>query len=260
MEENLSQSEADRLKAGYTAKQRAIEIGGIALFFGLTPIIVLKIAGIYRFDGVPHPTWTLLAGCLGGLLFADWVSGFFHWAADNWGSPDWPVVGPHFIRTFRHHHLEPEDITTHGFVELNGNLCVIAIPAFWWADLALGSASPASGLFWGTWWLTTCYAVLGTNQVHSWAHNADPPRIAKLLQRLRLILTPTHHDVHHERPHNRNYAITTGWTNPLIRAIRFYEILEWAVTATTGARPENAIMADTDAALRANPPERAALT
>ena len=64
------------------------------------------------------------------------------------------------------------------------------------------------------------------------------------MQSKHLILNADHHQGHHDRPHNRNYGITNGWTNPIVRALRFYEILEWTVTTVTGILPQHRKMSE----------------
>lgn len=243
----LRQAEAERLAAGYNWRQRAGEIAGITAFFAATPLLLLEIADHYQLhsESIPHERWWILAGFLAGWVFADWVSGLFHWAADNWGSAEWPVLGTHFIRPFRHHHIDPVAMTKHDFVETNGSNCIISLPAFAWGYWSLSSSSPTVGLFFAVFWLSVCYWVFGTNQFHAWAHTSNPPKVVRWLQRSRLILHPKHHARHHEAPHNRNYGITNGWTNPLMRALRFYEMIEWTVTKLTGIRPEHQKLADT---------------
>lgn len=46
-----------------------------------------------------------------------------HWACDTWGEFSTPIVGPTLIRAFRMHHVDPQDITKHGFVETNASSC-----------------------------------------------------------------------------------------------------------------------------------------
>jgi ubiquitin-conjugating enzyme E2 variant len=64
-----------------------------------------------------------------------------------------------------------------------------------------------------------------------------PPRLARVLQRCRLILTRPHHWRHHKAPFRANYCITTGWCNPLLTRVRFFPALEWLVSKLTGLKP-----------------------
>jgi plasmanylethanolamine desaturase len=235
-----TQAEIDRLKAGYSRGQRLLEIAGIAAFFGFTAVYVMDIVTHILTYDVARVGLILGGALLAGLLFADFVSGLVHWAADNWGSPDWPILGTGFVRPFRHHHLDPKEMTTHDFVELNGNNCLISLPAMWWGHHCLVHfEAPGLALFWAAFWLSLSYWVLGTNQFHAWSHTDKPPRLVALLQRLHLILPVDHHHVHHVPPHAGNYCITNGWLNAPLRWIRFFEGLEWTMTALTGIRPEH---------------------
>lgn len=44
-----------------------------------------------------------------------------HWGADTWGRFETPIFGPTIIRAFRMHHVDPQDITKHSFVETNAS-------------------------------------------------------------------------------------------------------------------------------------------
>lgn len=245
----LDSALAERLKAGYSVHQRRGELAGITAFFALTPILLMEMAAVLWLNRPDGAWWILTAAFFAGLLFADFASGFFHWAADNWGHERMPIVGTHFIRPFRHHHVEPKEMTLHGFIELNGNNCITSLPAFFFGYWVLATESPATGLFWAMFWLSTAYWVFGTNQFHAWAHVDNPPAMVRFLQWARIILPKGHHDRHHQFPHKTNYGITNGWTNPIVRALHFYEIIEWTVTRLTGVRPEHA-----KAAARQAPP------
>jgi len=161
-----------------------------------------------------------------GYVAADFVSGFVHWLADRYGSETTPLIGNTFIRPFREHHLYPDAIAKHGFIETNGSNCIVCAPvmasAFFFmpmtpsliATFALG-ATLAFGM-----------AIFATNQFHKWAHMSQPPLAARLLRKYFLILTPEHHDLHHETPFDRNYCITSGWWNPILGRLRFFGRLE----------------------------------
>jgi len=64
----------------------------------------------------PLPT---LFGFIIAQFLVDFVSGLVHWGADTWGKFETPMFGPTIIRSFRMHHVDPQDITLHGFIETN---------------------------------------------------------------------------------------------------------------------------------------------
>jgi ubiquitin-conjugating enzyme E2 variant len=67
---------------------------------------------------------------------------------------------------------------------------------------------------------------VATNQFHKWAHADKTPGWVKRLQRAGLILSPSHHDIHHAMPHDKHYCITAGWMNPLLDKLRFFRAFE----------------------------------
>ena len=131
-------------------------------------------------------------------------------------------------------HLRVRSIT-HDFYEVSGNNALVTIPL-----VVLLAALPAPIGF-----LTHFMVVLGasltlsvvaTNQFHSWAHSPSPPRMVQRLQAWGLILTPERHARHHRDDHDRAYCVTSGWLNPVLDRIRFFERLERIVRAAPGRR------------------------
>ena len=61
-------------------------------------------------------------------LAADFLSGFVHFLADNFGSYDTPIIGPNFIEPFREHHIDPKGIVGNDFVDANGNNSLASLP------------------------------------------------------------------------------------------------------------------------------------
>ncbi len=218
-----------------SGSHRRLEIAGIIVFALLTCGSVWRLAVAWpaTADGAG---WVVAGGLLAGWLFADFSSGFVHWAADNWGEEHWPLVGPGFVAPFRYHHVDPKDIARHDFVETNGNNCIISLWTFYW-PITLPAVPSSWSLFLAVFWLTVALAVLATNQFHAWAHADHVPKWVRVLQQLRLILPPDHHDLHHRAPHDRNYCITCGWLNEPLRLLRFFETVEWCMTAVTGHLP-----------------------
>jgi len=180
--------------------------------------------------------WTPLV-VLTALLVADFASGIVHWGADTWGSERMPVLGPRFLKPFRIHHLNPDDILRRGFVDLNGDVALLSLPL-----LMGGLLIPLSDT---AGWLATIFCVslgacgLPTNQIHQWAHRSDAPPWVRWLQRRGLILSRERHALHHAAPYTTHYCITTGWCNPALTASRFFPTLEGWISRLTGLVPRS---------------------
>jgi hypothetical protein len=228
----VEQRSVEELAQGYDRTHRVLEIAGITLFFVCEIALMWNLAKVW--DG---SLWRPVVAAFLGFLAADFLSGFVHWAGDTWGDPDLPIVGRNFIRPFRHHHVDEKAITHHDFIAVNGNNCMTTllglVPAVF-----VPVAEEAKWRAFSLWFLAfLALAVFATNQFHQWAHLDNPGRLIRFLQRSRLILSPEHHQEHHDAPYDRNYCITTGWLNHPLRAIQFFARLEWAITAVTGALP-----------------------
>jgi TMEM189-like protein len=211
---------------------RALDWTSLLSYAALAVWLVLQLAPL-----VPHRPWVVLTAALLGYLAADLVSGLVHWAADTWGSPDLPVIGPLVLGPFREHHRDPLAITRHDFVETNGNNCLISLPVLGVALWLSPGADRSGNLFLSSFLGTLVFWVLLTNQFHKWAHLPAPPPPIAFLQRWHLVLPPAHHQLHHTRPFTSHYCITTGWLNWPLNWMRFFPMLEWSITACTGALP-----------------------
>jgi ubiquitin-conjugating enzyme E2 variant len=216
--------------ARYGRGHRRLEVAGIVSFGVLGAVLAWRLGAARG-----AAAWLAGAGLLAGWLAADLFSGLVHWGFDTWGSVHFPVLGPGFIRPFREHHFDARAITRHDFVETNGNSSLAVLPLLVAALWLRPAGAPGAFLLGAT--LAMALGVLATNQIHKWAHTDRPPGAVRLLQRLGLVLRPAHHDAHHRRPHDANYAITTGWLNPLLERVRFFRRAERLVTALTGAQP-----------------------
>ncbi len=226
----ILQRDKSALREGYGKAVRGFEIASIVTFAAVMAWLALRIG-----PRVLESPWLALSAFMVGFVLADFVSGVVHWAADTWGTPEWPVIGKALIRPFREHHVDEKEITRHDFVETNGNNCFISIaPA---AGAALLPQEDAGLFFLAAMTFALCFAIFGTNQFHKWSHMDAPPPAVRLLQRANLILPPDHHLVHHSPPYAKYYCITVGWlTEPLFR-LRFFQTLERAISALTGMVP-----------------------
>jgi ubiquitin-conjugating enzyme E2 variant len=228
----VQQRSASELSHGYSPAVRRFEISSIAVFAGCMIWLASRFVG--QLADAPFLALTAL-----GLAYvaADLVSGLVHWAADTWGTPEWPVIGKALIRPFREHHVDALAITRHDFIETNGNNCAISIlPAVGGSLLKqgpelIGNFFAATFLFW------MLFFVFLTNQFHKWSHEANPPRAVQLLQKLHLVLPHDHHQIHHKAPFAKYYCITVGWLNEPLHRIKFFRAAEWLIAGATGLVP-----------------------
>jgi plasmanylethanolamine desaturase len=167
-----------------------------------------------------------------GVAMIDLLTGIVHWACDRFGDAGTPVVGPLLIRAFREHHVDPDQIVEHDWVETNGEPCFLSALAL--AVLAFLAPSVQSGLSASAVIVVWTMAAVGAwaNQVHKWAHMQRAPRMARLLQRAGLALRPNEHACHHRAPHNSGYCISTGWMNPLLDRLGLWSWLERSLRRT----------------------------
>ena len=182
----------------------------------------------------PHIITVILA-FFGSQLIVDFISGLAHWACDTWGSFYTPIVGPTLIRGFRMHHVDPQDITTHGFFETNASTCY-PCPPWIVAGLLL---TPGSCFFVDLYqWMVNfgIIATIMTNEIHKWSHmvHSKPHSAIRLLQRSGLVMTHEHHHRHHQGNFDNSYCIINGWMNPILERIDFWRKSEALITKITG--------------------------
>lgn len=170
-------------------------------------------------------------------VLADFVSGFVHWFADTWGSYQWPVIGNSLIRSFREHHVDPIAITRHDFIEANGATALVSLPLliFCWK---WGFTTSTTFLI-STLIVWLCFFSLLSSQIHKWAHQKEAPSLVRILQKMRLILSPEHHALHHRRELDIHYCMTSGWLNPILNHVRFFRCLEKIIQMLTGSIPRS---------------------
>jgi ubiquitin-conjugating enzyme E2 variant len=200
---------------------RLLQAAAYVLFASLSIVLMIEIV-----QGAISFGYLWLLPLMAGIAYvaADFVSGFVHFLADNFGSPETPIVGKAFVLPFREHHDDPTAILHKPFFVSNGGNCMVIVPFLAAIVLLVPVDDSFAGYLTGAFGLTFSFAILLTNQFHKWAHMEAPPPVVLWLQERRIILSRDHHDIHHVSPFDTHYCITTGWWNPMLERIRFFEI------------------------------------
>jgi hypothetical protein len=209
---------------GYSRGHRLLEIAAIVSLFGLLAFVAWRLA---RGVTTPGQAIAVVSLIVGGYFGADFISGFVHWAGDTIGSETMPIVGAHFVKPFRFHHVDQKDITRHDFIETNGNNCIVSVPLMSLVAILMPRA-PGFFFYFAALAFSVALFTLGTNQFHKWAHMepAQLNAVVRVLQRSGLILSPEHHVTHHTAPFSTYYCITHGMLNPVLARAQFFRRAE----------------------------------
>jgi ubiquitin-conjugating enzyme E2 variant len=217
----------------YSPAHRLLEIAAISALF------LMVFVGTWRILSIKtQPILSLVFGALlVGYILADFASGFVHWACDRFGTETTPILGPNFIKPFRHHHVDPKAITQHDFIETNGNNSIVTLPM-----MGLAWVIPVDvswGIFAFTCFTSLAFWIFLTNQFHKWSHQKrdQVPWVIKQLQKSKIVMSVEHHRVHHTAPHDAYYCITSGWLNRPLDAIGFWTKAEFLIERIFDIRP-----------------------
>lgn len=197
----------------YARSRRALEV--VCIVVG-TVLLGVNLRSVYRADEASVSGVAFFAFL--GVLLADFISGLVHWAADTYGDEKVPWFGA-FVRTFREHHTDPTGITRHDWIETNGDVFIFSVPVHILLTLTVERPLPLAFIF------GLFLASYANSQIHKWAHEKEPPFVARILQRTGIALSPKHHERHHVG-YVSHYCITTGWTNALLDRLAFFRALE----------------------------------
>lgn len=154
---------------------------------------------------------------IAGWLFADLVTGIFHWWEDRVGREDMPIIGKWLIGPNRLHHTEP-------LAFLDGNVCDRSLAVFVTAAIVALAWLAITGP--SVFWASACLGGAMSNEVHAWAHVRRPGSLVALLQEIGLFQSPRHHAGHHRAPSDTRYCVLTDWLNPVLDRVRLWSRLE----------------------------------
>ena len=181
------------------------------LMVGLTVASTLLTMGVVlrAFLRSGHPLLALL-GVVLGILGGEMFSGTFHWATDNYGRLETPVVG-FACAAFQGHHLAPWTISHRSFFNNVHKIAGATLPLI---SAAVALLPPAGAAFVAV----MLYCQLIAQEFHRWSHT--PPKLLapwqRRLQRLGIALPFAEHAAHHKPPFDRKYCILTGRINAVL--------------------------------------------
>jgi ubiquitin-conjugating enzyme E2 variant len=199
----------------YGRGHRLLELGSIALF------VLLAVWSLWRLLAATQLQFfmVVLVAAPMGWIVVDLLSGLTHWAFDSFGSANTPIIGIAFIRPFRTHHVDPEEMTRHDFVETHGASCFASLPVL--AATCTISLDTWAGILAQAVMLFSALGALLTNQCHKWAHMDvnTTPKTVLWAQHHWLILPREHHQLHHTPPFESHYCMSSGWLNKPFNAL-----------------------------------------
>lgn len=152
-----------------------------------------------------------------GWLFADLVTGAFHWWEDRLGRADMPIIGKWLVEPNRLHHVEPMAFTR-GSLADRSLACAVAAAIV--AGLWLLAFGPS------VFCLFFAIGGMAVNEVHRLAHLGKTPGVLGVLQDIGLIQSPAHHAGHHRGEHDRRYLVLTDWLNPVLDRVGLWSGIE----------------------------------
>lgn len=202
------------------------------LMLALTAAATAVSAGVVAMSVSRSPAGACF-GVIGGVVAAELFSGCFHWATDNYGSLQTPVVGS-ACAAFQGHHLAPWTIASRPFVN---NVYKIARAALVLVCVAAASLPPAGAAF----ATTMFYGQLLAQDFHRWSHTPASSLAPwqRWLQRCGFALSTAEHCRHHKPPFAAHYCILSGALNRLLdsRPVLLWRRLEALVFRLTSIEP-----------------------
>lgn len=171
----------------------------------------------------------ILIQLLCGLFLADFLTGLIHWFEDRYGNPQWPLVGEAILANHEHH-SRPREFLSGSFWNRNKEVIIgtlIILEIFFLVGLVnlITISAVLTGFF--------------ANEIHGAAHkfpNQNPVWV-RVLQKLGLMQSFQHHARHHRNRKDCYYCVMTNYVNPVLEAMRFFRILEWALHRYVGISP-----------------------
>ena len=154
-----------------------------------------------------------------GVIIADIISGFIHFAQDNIGSEKVPIWGK-IVEDGRKHHEDPTAFTRSSVWERSKYAFIGSGLLYQLSDFIIGPT---------IWGISATIAGAFMIEIQVWAHRdkESTPRVIQALQWLGIMQSPRKHEPHHYQnedgsPKQIAYCIITDWINPIFDYFEFW--------------------------------------
>lgn len=165
----------------------------------------------------------IIGTILAAWLFADFLSGVFHWIEDRYLREDWPVIGPMIAIPNTVHHSRPMMFLEGSYWHRNSTTIIPSLVLFAIAWL----------LNFPAWMLLGFLFLSQANEIHAYGHrHGKLPSWIAMLQETGILQSARHHAIHHRSPNDVRYCVMSNWLNPWLDSLRFWFALEYLLSFT----------------------------
>ncbi len=161
------------------------------------------------------------------IAIADFLSGFFHWLEDNYGSENWLIIGDFITKPNIQHHQNPRSC-------INCSWLLRSRVLLGMGTITLGTFYLCNCLNWQTMFIILLG--INTNEIHRWAHQtkSENGKIITFLHKLGIIQSPAHHALHHKGKKQTYYCVITNFLNPILDTFGLWSFLEFEIARILG--------------------------
>ena len=157
-----------------------------------------------------------------GIYFADILTGILHYYFDNYkGNIDFFKTVSH--KHFLDHHNDPGNVINNTFIEdINSATLTYPVVIIIYILLFLLKKTINIKNKYDVFVFITTFLPQFSNTTHKLCHRHTRNKrnlIYTFLMKLKLVLNNREHQIHHETGGAKNYALLTGWSNPLLNVI-----------------------------------------
>lgn len=173
---------------------------------------------------------TIIFSFLKAIFLADFISGIGHWLEDRYANESMTWIAETVVKPNIEHHHTPRSFLQRSYWQRND--VSILLSAF--VGLTIGLFAHLNLTI-----ILTLLLLSQINEVHAFAHLSihDTPTWVLKLQKIGILQSKKHHNLHHSRPFENRYCILTNYLNPVLDYTMFFRKLEHIIFLTFRVSP-----------------------